>query len=458
MSENSSDAAPVTAEVDADDEKAADPSEAKVSKRTHPSRRRRWGVMVLVVLTAFGVLTSTVAVWAHRMIFNTDEWVATVGPLIDDPEITQAVSTRLVDEILVLIDADDVITDVLPDKAQVLAPVLESTLRNFLIDQVDSLLQTEQAQTIWVEGNRKAHALVVDVLQGNNVGPVLLADGEVALNLMPLVSKALVRVDDRFPDLLPLEGPVPEVTADTPIPEAQQQFATAFGKTLKPDFGVVVVFQSDQLGAAQDAVTLFDRGVVALIVITLAMAVGAVALAADRRAIALRLGIAVVAAAAVGIALINAVQQLVLDMIGNREGRRAVAHLLASVTSSFDDIARLLLAGGLLVAAISFLAGPNTAATQTRDVVRRTAQGAPPSWLAQHLGALQGAGGAIAIALVLLGGLSWTSLLWVAAFLAVWELALWLIGRRIAPAGEPGTDASDAAVDPPVDATAAPAT
>ena len=441
MSDSTEDVAPVSA---GDADAAEQPSKPEKSRKG----RRRWLVMLLVILTSVGVLTSTVAVWAHRMIFSTDEWVATVGPLIDDPEITKAVSTRIVDEILVLADADGVISDVLPDKAQVLAPVLETTLRNFLIGQVDSLLQTEQAQTIWVEGNRKAHALVVDVLQGNNVGPVLLADGEVALNLMPLMSRALVRVDDRFPGLLPIDGPVPQVTTDTPVRDAQQQFANAFDRTLPADFGVIVVFQSDQLAAVQEAVTLFDRGVVALVAMTVLLAIGALVLADDRRAIALRLGIAVVAAGAVGIALINAVQQFVLEMIGNREGRRAVAHLLASVTSSFDDIARLLLAGGVLVAAISFLAGPNTTATQTRAAVRRTATGSPPGWLLRNLGALQGAGGAVVIALVVFGGLSWTSLLLVAALLAVWEAGLWLIGRRAAVGGEVA-EASTAPVPPP---------
>ena len=74
----------------------------------NPKRRvRRTFVTLLIILTAIGVAASTTAVWAHQVVFDTDRFVETVGPLIDDPNVQDALATRLSDAVMTGLDVEN---------------------------------------------------------------------------------------------------------------------------------------------------------------------------------------------------------------------------------------------------------------------------------------------------------------------------------------------------------------
>ena len=50
-------------------------------------------VALMAVLTCFGMLASVIAIWTHRTLLNTDAWMEVVGPLGEDPAVTDAVSS-----------------------------------------------------------------------------------------------------------------------------------------------------------------------------------------------------------------------------------------------------------------------------------------------------------------------------------------------------------------------------
>ena len=57
---------------------------------TDRSRPRKWIAVLLVVVSSIFVVISAVAVWAHRTIFDTDVFMATVEPALEDPQFTTA--------------------------------------------------------------------------------------------------------------------------------------------------------------------------------------------------------------------------------------------------------------------------------------------------------------------------------------------------------------------------------
>jgi len=59
------------------------------------TRLRRWMVTLLVVLASVGALLSAVALWTNGLLFNTDRWVETVGPVLQDPQVTHDLSVLL---------------------------------------------------------------------------------------------------------------------------------------------------------------------------------------------------------------------------------------------------------------------------------------------------------------------------------------------------------------------------
>src|SRR5262245_56839386 len=58
-------------------------------------RWRRILVGFLVVLGCLLVPLSVLGVWIHNTLLNTDQWVSTVGPLVDEPAVQTAVANRL---------------------------------------------------------------------------------------------------------------------------------------------------------------------------------------------------------------------------------------------------------------------------------------------------------------------------------------------------------------------------
>lgn len=172
-----------------------DRTPARGRRRSAPLRARRRLVVLLAVLVALATFVSSIAVWSRSVLLDTDAWVAPVGPLADDPDVTRALATYLVDQALQAVDLEAAAAEVLPGRAKVLAAPLTAPLRTFLTEQADELLQSERFATLWVEANRTAHRSAVRLLRGEP-GTLAATDGTVTLNLLPALTWLLERVEE----------------------------------------------------------------------------------------------------------------------------------------------------------------------------------------------------------------------------------------------------------------------
>src|SRR5215207_8062602 len=74
--------------------------------RAAPAPRRariRWASLAaafLLVLGCVGVPASVLAVWVHNQVADTDRFVATVSPVIEDPFVQSALANRITTEVL----------------------------------------------------------------------------------------------------------------------------------------------------------------------------------------------------------------------------------------------------------------------------------------------------------------------------------------------------------------------
>ena len=113
-----------------------------------PRRRlRRRLVGALVVLTVLLTFVSTIGVWSRGVLLNTDRWVATVGPLASEEELTDALAAYLVEQAVAAIDLEAVAAEALPERAEGLAVPLTSALQGFLTDQAQALLASDAFAT-----------------------------------------------------------------------------------------------------------------------------------------------------------------------------------------------------------------------------------------------------------------------------------------------------------------------
>src|SRR4051812_37142645 len=71
---------------------------AALSAAAPPPRRRfRWRSFTAVVLIVLGCVLAPVAgvsVWVHNQVSDTDRFVRSIGPLVDDPDVQSALTNR----------------------------------------------------------------------------------------------------------------------------------------------------------------------------------------------------------------------------------------------------------------------------------------------------------------------------------------------------------------------------
>ncbi len=321
----------------------------------------RWrSVLAAVLITLACILAplSVTAVWASTQVSDTDRYVQTVAPLVDDPSVRSDVADAVTAEIFRYVDVPAITHELLttlssqprvpPRVAANLtalqAPIV-SGVEGFTRDQVGTILATPQFAEVWDRANRVAHAELVNLLEGKQGGAVSAQQDTVTLNLGPLV--------DRVKQQLVARG----YTIAEKVPTVDRS---------------LVLVQSDVVTKGQTLYRLLSTLGTWLPFVTLALLAGGVLLARDRRRGLLRGALGVAAAMlvlAVGIAVarplyLNALPHEVLS----RDSAGAV----------FDTLVRFLRDGlratavlALLVALGAFVTGPSAAARRTRELSGR---------------------------------------------------------------------------------------
>ena len=222
-----------------------------------PTRGRRILVWVLVVLAMILVIASSLTVWVQRQALNTDNWVNLSTQLLENDQVREDLSVRLVDALYDGTDVQQQLSERLPPRLKGLAAPAAGLIRPAAVDAVDKLLQQPAVQKLWADANRVAHDRLVAILKEEDTNRLVQSsNGQVVLDLNPLV----VRLNDRL----------------------------GLNVTLPEGRGTYVIADSDQLAAAQTAVQVIDPLSILMVIAVLVLLAAAVYLAAGRRRETLR--------------------------------------------------------------------------------------------------------------------------------------------------------------------------
>jgi len=173
--------------------------------RSHTSTRLRWvAAILLIVLGAVFATAGVTALWAKRMVFDTDRYVATVAPLASDPGVQEQVTTRVSNVVFENVDIEGLVTQTLdalaergvPSQITALAGPLTNGIESFVTNAVGEIVRSEQFQQAWVEANRVAHTELVKVLEGEQAGVTLNTDS-ITVDLGPFIAEVKQRLVDR---------------------------------------------------------------------------------------------------------------------------------------------------------------------------------------------------------------------------------------------------------------------
>ena len=202
--------------------------------------RRRGAARALVVLASLLAFLALPAIWLDRQLLDTDNWTEASSKLLDDPAIRDQTAGYLTDQLFANVDVQAQIAAALPPRAQFLAEPAANLLRERFDARAHKLLQRPRVQQLWEDANRKAHELLLRVLEGG--GDVVgTQGGVVTLDLRALLEEL----------------------------EAETGLGGRAAARLPEDAAQLTILRSDQLDAAQDGANLLDGLPVVLVALSL---------------------------------------------------------------------------------------------------------------------------------------------------------------------------------------------
>jgi hypothetical protein len=297
---------------------------------------RRIGAATLLVVGTLLWSAAIFGVWAQRQALDTDNWVSTSSRLLEDDQIRNALAVALIDRLYDANSVEQRLRESLPPRLDPLAAPAASGLREVALRNAPRVLGTGAALQAWQTANRGAHAAFLALVDGR-----LAPGGQVTLDVQGLVRR---------------------VATSTGLP-------AGVADKLPPRVARLQLMKSDELGTAQKAVAFFRDAVWFLIIAAVAAFAGAIALAGDRRHSVLTVGMCLMIASILVLAVRHVAGAAVVDSLADAPNAHAVADDVWSIaTSLLVDAAQGSFLFGALVASAAWVAGPGRMPTSVRRV------------------------------------------------------------------------------------------
>src|SRR4051794_12523730 len=297
---------------------------------------RRIGAATLFVIGTLLWTAAVFGVWAQRQALNTDNWVSTSSELLENQQIRVGLAAVLVDRLYDTNAVEQRLRDSLPPRLDPLAAPAATGLREVAMRNAPRILGTAAALQAWKVANRAAHTAFLQIVEGRAA-----PNGTVQLDVKGLATRVATATG------------LPAGAADR----------------LPPNVARLTIFKSDQLATVQNLVSLAKDLVWALIVLGVAAFAGAIALSGDRRHAVVTVGLCLMVAALLVLAVRRLAGVAVVDSIALAPNAVAVAgDVWRIATSLLVEAAQGTFLFGVIVASGAWLAGPGRVATAARRV------------------------------------------------------------------------------------------
>lgn len=156
------------------------------------AKKSRFGVRSILAVVCLVVATlllpvGIVGFWGQRTLTDTERFVATVGPLVNQPEVVDTVATAVSNAITNSAGLETAVKDLLPPRAESLAGPITTSIAMFAKEATVRLMNTEQFKQLWIQTITKLQQGVIKALEGDNSGPVQLQNDEIVLDLGQII-------------------------------------------------------------------------------------------------------------------------------------------------------------------------------------------------------------------------------------------------------------------------------
>ncbi|MEY4007206.1 MAG: hypothetical protein RLZZ467_222, partial [Gemmatimonadota bacterium] len=314
-------------------------------------KRARWRTVLAWVLLVVGLVLTPVtvsAIWVRNALLDTDHYVETMAPLARNESIQVALATRITNEIFADQRVQDAIAEQLPDPISFLAAPASEALRQTTYNITLKVTQSPQFAKLWDQANRLAHASVERVLTGSGNIKIETKNGQIVLDLTPIYAKVTESLDQ-----------------------------TSLGITNRLPFSALnktyVIADISTIQGAQTATRILDATADVLPWLVVALLVGSIVAAKDRRRGALRVGVGLLLVTLAFTALLALGRAAYVDAVAQPgqisiDANRAVYDISLRFLRLSN---RTVMAIGLVVAIAAALAGASRAALAVRGAFTR---------------------------------------------------------------------------------------
>ncbi len=293
---------------------------------------------ITAVLAMIAVVAAVQALWLKTTLENEDQFVATFAPLPSDEAVAEALSIRVATEIVVAQDVEGFVAETLPDELGLLTVPITEGITGVIATVAKELIQSDQFTAVWTASLRGSHILVSAVLSGNDRA-LEAEDGAVAINLDAIAAEIVNRVE----------------ASGLELPEANVEL------------GSVVIYQSDELAAAQSAAQFMSAIGWFLPLLALVLLAGAVWAASDRRRMVAILAFGSAIALLLSLAALRVSQNAILGDIESQLTRDAAQAVWDTTLARLTAGTWALIVLALIVGYIAWVRGPSPRAQMMRS-------------------------------------------------------------------------------------------
>lgn len=383
MSEPAADAVALQAEIERLREENEQLRRDKGAPRTGIVRTT--AVTLLLVLGTILTVPGIAAPWLRTQLLDTDRYVETMQPIIQDPAVVDYLAARITDRIFTEFDVEGLLKENLPPKLTFAAGPISGQVESTTQSLVVRALSSNEFDRLWAEVNREAQVSIVRFLTTGNTDDLSVnASNQLVLNLAPIVAQVKTSLAD---------GGLSFVND---LPTLSQNLDVEIG-----DASILV--------QARQAVRLLQIAGWLFPILAIGCFIAAVGISRNRRRTTTWSGIGL-AAGALTLGIL-----LALGRSGYLNAMADASVPIDASTAVFDNYVRflrnsirLVMLIGLLIAAFSVLTGPTSGAVATRRTIGGLLTGAGERtgfdtgpvgrWLATHRTVAN-------VAVVVLGGL-----------------------------------------------------
>lgn len=138
---------------------------------------KKAAVVVCMVLAVLLLVAGNLFFWAGNTLVSQDRFVAATAPVIQDTQVQQSLALYTTNHIFAAVDVQQIITHVLPPRADFLAPQLTSQVRGFTKNSLQKALAAPKFQQTWNTVIARQHERIIHfakTYQGN--GTISLND------------------------------------------------------------------------------------------------------------------------------------------------------------------------------------------------------------------------------------------------------------------------------------------